>query len=578
MQSVSQRIIQTLIEAGIEYVFTMPGGGMNRIFDALYDYRDKIKVILTRNEQTASCMAEMYGRLTGKPGVLVGQGPFVGSAGLFGMMEGYLTSTPMLAITDVTEYADFALHAPFQCGTGEYGALDLREIFKGTAKFVTLATSPLEAVQGVQLAIKHAVSGRPGPTAVLYRIPALRGELTEGNLARLFPVTQYLRVAKPAAHPAEVEKVVDLLAEAKRPVIIAGNGVHAAKGYAELAQLAELGGFPVATSYQGKSAIPEVHPMAVGVMNMYGEKIALKTISQADVVLVIGCRLKPQDTCFESPDLIDPRRQKLIQVDIDQRNAGWVFPVEMGLTGDARLVMGQLIEALRERKKGKQSPERESWLRTIQEWKRTEGYFDDPSLESSHVPIHTTRVAKELRDHLPADAIITLDGGNNRICILHYFASKQAGTIFAAAGIGAMSLSVPSAITAKLLYPERPCVAVCGDGGMAMQIHALSTAKQHGAAAIFVVMNDSVLGAVRDGQKDRTIGSEFVDTDFVRIAQAFDCDGIRVKGPEGIAPALKQALNSKVPFVVEILSDPNEKIRPKALSPWAQKSMAGIYS
>ena len=576
MGSVSQKIVETIIEAGIDHVFTMPGGGMNRIFSALYDHRDQIKVVLVRNEQTASCMAEMYGRLTGKPGVLIGQGAFVASAGLFGMMEGYLTSTPMLTLTDVTEYGEFALHAPFQCGTGDYGTLDLKGIFKGTAKFVTVATSPLEAIQGVQLAIKHAISGRPGPTACLYRISALRGELNEGMLARIYPVSQYLRVEKPAAFPGDVEKAVDMLAEAKRPVILAGNGVHAAKAYAELVHLAEAGGFPVATSYQGKSAIPETHPLAVGLMNMYGEKIAMKAISQADLILVIGCRLKAQDTCFENPELIDPRRQKLIQVDIDPRNAGWVFPVEMGLTGDAGLVMRQLSEALRERQKGKKNQDQKNWIQTIQEWKRTEGYFDDPSLYSSQVPILSTRVVKELRDHLPPESILTLDGGNNRVSMLRYFLTKQAGTYYAAAGIGAMSLSVPSAIAAKLLYPEKPCVAVCGDGGMAMQIHALSTAKQYGAAAIFVVMNDSVLAAVRDGQKGRTIASEFIDTDFAKIAQAFGCQGVRVRRPEEIGPALQAALKAKDPFVIDILTDRDERIRDKVGSPWAQKALGNL--
>ena len=576
MGSVSDKIIETMAEAGIDHVFTMPGGGMSRIFSSLYDHRDKIKIILVRNEQTASCMAEMYGRLTGKPGVIIGQGPFVASAGLFGMMQGYLTSTPMLALTDVTEYGDFALHAPFQCGTGDYGTLDLKEIFKGTTKFVTVATSPIEAIQGVQLAIKHAISGRPGPTACLYRIPALRGELTEGALSRIFPLSHYLRVEKPAAFPGDVEKAVHALAEAKRPVIIAGNGVHAAKAYDELVQLAELGEFPVATSYQGKSAIPEIHPLAVGVMNMYGEKIALKAISQADLLLVIGCRLKVQDTCFENPDLINPRSQKIIQVDIDPRNAGWVYPVEIGLTGDARLVMRQFIEALRERKKGKPNQDQKNWIKTIWEWKKTEGYFDDPSLQSSKEPIQTTRVVKELRDHLPADSILTLDGGNNRVAMLRYFLTKQAGTYYAAAGIGAMSLSVPSAIAAKLIYPERPCIAVCGDGGMAMQIHALSTARQYGAAAIFVVMNDSVLGAVRDGQKGRSVASEFIDTDFARIAQAFDCRGVRVRRPDEIRPALQEALQSKDPFVIDILTDPDERVRDKTRSPWAQKALGNL--
>jgi acetolactate synthase-1/2/3 large subunit len=576
MASVNQAIIETIIEAGIDHVFALPGGILSPVFPDLHEYRHKVKVILTRNEQTASCMAEMYGRLTGKPGVLTGQGPFIASAGLFGMMEAHLTSTPMLVLADVTDYGNFALHAPFQCGTGDYGSLDLKEIFRGTAKFVTVASTPFEAVQGVQLAIKHALSGRPGPAVCLFKVPALRGQLGDRDLARLFPVTGYLRVEKPAALPADVDRVAAALLEAKRPAIIAGNGVHAAKAYAELAALAELGGLPVATSYQGKSAIAETHPLAVGVMNMYGEKVALKTIGEADLLLVIGCRLKPQDTCFESPDLIDPRRQKIVQIDIDSRNAGWVFPVDLGLTGDAQLVMRQLVDALQVRMGGKVPTSWSAWTRRVADTKRDEGYFDDTRLASDQVPIRSARVVRELREHLPADAIVTLDGGNNRVSMLHYYATRAAGTCFAAAGIGAMSLAVPSAIAAKMLHPERACVAVCGDGGMAMQVHALSTARQYDAAAIFVVMNDSVLGAVRDHQKGRVIASEFIDTDFARIAQAFDCQGVRVRTPDEIAPAVRRALASKDPFVIDVLTDPDERIREAVVSPWARKALENL--
>jgi acetolactate synthase-1/2/3 large subunit len=359
-------------------------------------------------------------------------------------------------------------------------------------------------------------------------------------------------------------------------VIIAGNGVHAAKAYAELAQLAELGGIPVATSYQGKSAIPETHPLAVGVMNMYGEKIALRAVSEADFLLVVGCRLKPQDTCFENPDLIDPHRQTIVQIDIDSRNAGWAFPVDIGLTGDAQLAMRQLIECLHDRANASGPAGWSAWSRRIADMKREDSYFDDPSLGSDHVPIRSTRIVRELREHLPPDTIVTLDGGNNRVSMLRYYATRAAGTCFAAAGIGAMSLSVPSAIAAKILHPERACVAVCGDGGMAMQIHALSTAKQYGAAAIFVVMNDSVLGAVRDHQKGRIVASEFIDTDFARIAQSFDCRGVRVRTPEEIAPAVRRALASKDPFVIDVLTDPDERIRDAVVSPWARMGLSNV--
>jgi acetolactate synthase-1/2/3 large subunit len=422
------------------------------------------------------------------------------------------------------------------------------------------------------LAIKHAVSGRPGPTACLLRTPAIRGQLSDKHLAKIYSMSKYLSVAKPTASDSDVERAVSMLMQAKRPVIIAGNGVHASKAYAELAQLAEVGQFPVATSYQGKSAIAEVHPLALGVMNMYGEPVALQAISQADLLLVIGCRLKPQDTCFESRDLINPERQKIIQVDIDPRNAGWVFPVDMGLTGDAKLVMGQMIEAIGA--KGKVSSQRNEWIQAIAEMKKSKGFFEDPSLYSNHVPIVSTRVVKELRDHLPPETIVTLDGGNNRVSMLRYFQTRQTGTCFPSGGIGAMSMAPACAVGAKILFPQKPCVSVCGDGGMAMQIHALSTAKQYGAAPIFVVMNDSVLGAVRDSQADKPIASEYIDTNFADIAKAFGCRGVRITTPQEIAPALQEALQSTEPFVLDILTHKDEKIRDNVLAPMATRALA----
>jgi acetolactate synthase-1/2/3 large subunit len=563
---VSTKIVDVLVEAGIDHVFGIPGGGVLPIFDALYDRRDVIKTVLVRDEQTGSCMAEMYGRLTGKPGVFMAQGPFAGSTGLFGVYEGFLTSTPMLTITDLTEYDRFALHAPFQCTIGEYGSIDLRDIFKAATKFTTVATTPSEAVQGVQLAIKHATSGRPGPTACLMRIPALTGEIDLEEVPKIYHTQKYLATARPAAAPEEVEKVMGFLMSAKRPVMIAGNGVHASKAYEELKEFAELLGIPVATSYQGKSSFPETHKLALGLMNMYGHKTALRTISEADVILIIGCRMKPQDTCFESPELIDPNRQKIIQIDIDPRNAGWVYPNDLGLAGDAKQVLRQMIHAVAQ--KGSRKSLETPYIKEVLKRKQEDGLFDDSGLNAKNVPILSVRVVKELRDILDPSAIVTLDGVNNRIPMLHYFPARMAGTCFAAAGIGAMSLSVPAAITAKLLYPKRQCVAVLGDGGMAMQIHALSTALQYGAPVTFVVLNDSVLGAVRDGQGDRAIASEFIDTNYAKIAEGFGCQGIRVEKPEGIGPALKKALESDKPTVVDVMTDKNEKIREKLISPY----------
>src|SRR5712692_7445694 len=213
MQTVD-RIVEVLEEAGIDHVFGIPGGDTGRIYKALYDKQDKIKVVVARDEQTAACMAEMYGRLTGRPG-------------LFGAIEAALGSSPMVIITDITTYGVPPGHGSIQCGGGEYGNFDIAAIFKAVCKFTAVAHSPGEGVQAVQRAIKHAITGRPGPTAAVLAIAAMRSEITDETFPRIYDTRGYLQNAVSIAHPSDVERAVDMLLTAQRPVIVAGNGVHA---------------------------------------------------------------------------------------------------------------------------------------------------------------------------------------------------------------------------------------------------------------------------------------------------------------------------------------------------------------
>jgi len=173
MATARHMICDVLVDAGIDHVFGMPGGGVIPIFDALYDRQDKIRTVLVRHEQSAACMADMYGRLTGKPEVVLCQGLWADCNAAFGIMEAYLASTPMVVITDTSDFNVFAQHGVYQCASGEYGSVDLREVFKGMSKFVSYATTGAEAVQGLQLAIKHATTGRMGPACLIIKSAAV---------------------------------------------------------------------------------------------------------------------------------------------------------------------------------------------------------------------------------------------------------------------------------------------------------------------------------------------------------------------------------------------------------------------
>lgn len=571
----SERIVEVLLEAGIDHVFGIPGGNVIKVYDALHDVQDKITCILARHEQAAACMADMYGRLTGKPGVFMAQGAFAASTGLLGIMEAYTASSPMLVLTELHEFMVFSQHGPFACGTGDHGSIDFKAILKSVTKYTTVATTPVEAIQGTQFAIKHAVSGTPGPAAVLMSGYAITGPIPEDGPPRLHPTKGYLRATTPQLAAEDVKAATDILLAAKDPVIIAGNGVHASRAYDELKNLAELLAAPVATSFTGKSSIPENHPLALGVMGANGQKIAEKRVGQADVLLVVGTKLKPQDTIFEAPELIDPRRQRIVQIDVDARNAGWTFPVEMGLIGDAKAILAQLGDEIEKRAPSGEARNLGSVQKKLLQEKASAEYFEDDHTCAEIDPILAPRVIKVLREATEPSAIVTADAGNNRQWMLHYFQTMAPRTFFGPGGVIGMSWSIPAAFVAKLLNPGRQCVAVCGDGGFMMQMHVLSTAAQYGVPAVFVVLNNSTLGMVREGQGDKPFMSSFAETDFAQIAAAMGCRGFRVERHKDLRPALDAALHSGKPAVVDVVIDPADRMS-RIFSPLGKEARARV--
>jgi len=557
MAKANEAICDVLIEAGVDYVFGIPGGGTIPIWDPLLSRQDRIKAILVRHEQAAACMADMYGRLTGKPAVLMGQGPFIASSGGFGILEAFLSSSPMLVITDTSDAGTFSQHGTYQVGTGEYGAYDLKGILQSMSKYTTYAVTPEEAVQGVQLAIKHATVGRPGPACVVMRFNTATEEIDPKRIPKIYPTSGYLKDSFTVAPAEQVVKAVDLILGAEHPVIIAGNGVHISKAYRELLTLSEFLGAPVATSYKGKSAMAEVHPLALGMMGSFGQKTANEVIAAADCLIVVGCHLAPSDTKYENPKLIDPSRQKIVQIDVDPRNAGWVYPVEMNLIGDLRMVLNQLVGMMKGRGEAKAHGADER-MQTLAQKKRESGWFDAPECLSDASPILPQRIVKAIEDAVDESTLITLDAGNNRLWMSHFFQSKASGTVFCPGGIAGMGWGPPAALTAKLLNPDKPVLSVVGDGGFAMQLHVLSTAIQYQLPVVFLVMNNSVLGMVRDGQRGRIISSEFVQTDFAQIARGFGCNGVNVSKPGELTPAIKEALKATKPTVIDVATSTEE--------------------
>ena len=569
-------VVRVLEEAGIEFVFGMPGGDTGRIFDALYD-SSKVKTVLVRHEQVGSIMAEMYGRLTGRPGVVMGQGIFLACNALFGALEAVKGASPMLLLGDFTDMAPFMHHAPYQAGTGEHGNYDLRNLFASATKYTAAVYEPKQAMQTLQLAIKHATTGTPGPVAVVFGSRSLAGTVKTGRPPRVYTTERLLAhgIVRPAA--SDVARVADRLLASSSPVVIAGNGVHASRAWSELAALADLLSIPVATTATGKSAMAEIHPLALGVFGNWGQAVANEVVSTADTVLVVGSRLSPTDTCFENPELLDADRQTFLQIDVEPLNIGRHFPATAAIAADAREALAALCEELRPRLTTATRQGAQRRRDHVAELKVLHRYFAEPEQRSDDVPLRPERVITELGRTLGERALVTMDAGANRLYMTHYYQSRGAGTVYQPSSIGGMGYALPAALAAKLAFPERDCVAVCGDGGFAMTMNALLTAVQYRIPVVTVVLNNSVLGWVKDGQRrrgNRFIASALGQTDYAKIARAMGCASARIESIADLVAELGRLKGATEPTLLDVVTTEDAPFW-QVQSPFAKEGAGG---
>ncbi len=544
----SALVARVLQEAGIEMVFGISGGHTGRIVSGLSQYQNSIRTVLVREESLGGVMAEIYGRLTRRPGVLLGQGPWVLGNGLLGTIEAHLSSSPMLLLTDFSDAPRFTLHAPYQQATGDWGSWDARRAFSGVTKHVMQAHDPIAAVQATQLAIKHALAGQPGPVAVLYSHDSLAGSVAPDSQPALYPTRHYLPTPPPPAEPRLVEAAATALLSAQKPVLVAGNGVRIAQAYDQLSRLVETAGIPVATTAAGKGCFAETHPLALGVFGTFGTAAANACVSEADLVIVVGSKLSPSDTAWENRALLDPTRQTFVQIDIEPRNASWNYPAEHVLIGDAAVVLDQLHEAVGSRG----DTRRQQAQQRVAAHRERHGYFNDRAYFADDQPILPQRVIGELQRGLPEDAIVTCDAGENRIMMTHFYQTKRAEGFLQAAGSGPMGFGIPAALGAKLVHPDRPVVAVCGDGGFAMTMKGLMTALEQDIPIVTVVFNNKALGWVLHGSGP--FAAEFNDFNHAEIAVAMGCRGVRITDPAGLGPALQEALAARTPTVIDVMT------------------------
>jgi acetolactate synthase I/II/III large subunit len=544
---VSEAIITALAEGGVRYVLGMPGGLTGPLWRSLHRH-PTIQAIQVREESIGALMAEAYGRFTGKPAVVMGQGEWIaGNAGQ-GYMEALLGSSPVVILTEMSDGGSLSHHAPYQTGTGDYGTWDVRTSLGGVTKRLMVSHSPAQAVQHTQLALKHALTGQPGPVAVVYHSSALQGQVGPTSLPRIYPTGAYLPIPVRGVDEEILDSVSQVLHAAARPVIVAGNGVRLAHAQDILLRLARVVDAPVATTASGKGVFPERDPLSVGVIGPFGWSSANAVVGAADVVLAVGTKLGPSDTANEHAALLDPVRQTIIQIDVEPLNAAWTFPVDYVLLGDAGYVMARVCQLYDSRS----WPPAGHGKARAEEARRTQDHLEPHPDDADEFPLVPQLIIALVEEAIPEDTVITCDAGENRLFMMHWFHTAAGGEYLQPAAGGGMGYAVPAAMAARLADPVRPVLAVCGDGGFAMSMHALMTAVQENLPIAVLVFNNGALGWVLHGMGNRAVAANFAEFNHAEIARSLGCEGVQVSSADELRTLLKGLANLTKPLIVDV--------------------------
>ncbi|WP_326541894.1 thiamine pyrophosphate-binding protein [Pseudorhodoferax sp.] len=539
-------VVEALKAEGVKAVFGMPGGHTLPIYDGLYKARE-IRHILVRHEQSAACMAAAYAQLTGEPGVVcVTAGP--GATNLVtGIAEAFVGSLPIVIL---------AGRGPTR--TAHKGAsqeIAQEQVFRPITKMAIRVDRADSLMEIVRQAFTVARSGKPGPVLV---------DLPRDILSSDIAFDGYQPVGAPAkgrAAPAGIEAAAAALAKASRPLVVAGGGVVASGAFAELRALAERLNAPVATSLAGRGSFPDDHPLAVGGLGHHRTTLTQHLLPDADVVLGLGCRFEDQETNW-SPSYLPNPTATYIQVDIDPEEIGRSVPAAIGLVGDIRWVLKDLLQCLpTDATVTAASAER---LRSIASARDALEAQALAMASSDQTPIHPMRVLRAARDVFPRDASVAIDVGvlaQGMGGAFPWFKVFEPRSLIVPSSFYGMGFSASGLPVARMVYPERDALCFVGDGSFQMVSNILPVAVEHRLPVTWCVLNDGALGSILDGQKaafgGRVIGTTFeVQPDFALLAKACGCHGEQVTQPEMVRPALERAraANARgVPAVIDFV-------------------------
>jgi acetolactate synthase-1/2/3 large subunit len=555
--SAAEALAAQLESYGVEYVFGTCGHTNIALLDALGP--GPITFVIARHEQAAAHAADGYARASGKPGVvLLHVGPGMMNA-VTGVATAAMDSVPLVVISgDVPSY--YSGRHPHQ-EVNLHADADQTAIYRPFVKRAWHVHRAEDLSRLAERAFWTATSGRPG--AVLLNVPMdIFSRPVPPELASQYPLPE--DVSRPGLEPAVADRIAAALIRAERPLIYIGGGLREPAARTAVASLAEQLDIPVAHSLMGKGAVPDSHPLVLGMPGFWGLEMTNAYARDADVVLALGTRFAETDASSWHPEYtwrFPPAR--LIQIDIDPAEIGRNYPVQIGAVADAGRAVAEIAEAVTTTRS---VPKKRDGLRERIRTARTALFADTREQgRSDAFPLRPQRILTELRDALPADAVLVTDVGWNKNGVAQCYELPAQGRFITPGGASTMGFGPAAAVGVQIAYPERVVVALVGDGGMSAQFPAVPMAVEQGAGVIFVVMNNRAHGTIADLQAanfGRNYGCEFFDPegqpyspDFAAFARACGADGYQIAAPDDLGAALRSAIRgraSRRPAVLDV--------------------------
>lgn len=540
----AQAIIESLIQEGIEIVFGYPGGTILPTYDALFEKKDKIHHVLVRHEQGGVIAAEGYAKSSGKVGVCFAtSGP--GATNLVtGIADAMLDSVPLVCITGQV--------ASSLIGTDAFQEADIVGITIPITKWNYQVTRAEDIPSVISKAFHYATEGRPGPVLVDITKDAQMGMLDYNykkhkpriNHTYDCPDIQFIQIA-------------DMINEAKRPLIFAGNGIGMSNAEDELLKLAEKATIPVACTLHGLHNFPSDHELFVGLLGMHGNYAPNIMTNQADVIIAIGMRFDDRVT----GNLAKYAKQaKIIHIDIDHAEINKNVKSYIPLHTDAKYALTQLLRYV-------QPNRHEQWREKFKAL-HNEEYQKVilPELTMQKDIIRMSQVINMVSEKTEGKAIVVPDVGQNQMAVMRYYKFKQAKSHISSGGLGTMGFALPAAIGAKMANPDREVVCVAGDGGIQMNIQELAVIKQEKLPVKILLLNNNYLGMVRQWQEmfyeERYSFVDLINPDFVALAAAYGIKSRKVSNPEELESAVNEMLASKEAYFLEVVVEKREKVFP----------------